>query len=84
MKNNIDTKKIASLLNVISKKIGVPPEKLKKELEEGKYDSALSAMSPNDAAKFQQAVNNPLIVEKMISSPQAKAIYEKLSGAKNK
>ena len=82
MNNNIDPKKIASLLNVVSKKIGVPSEKLKKELEEGKFDSALSAMSPNDAAKFQQAVNNPQIVEKMMSSPQAKALYEKLSGSK--
>ena len=80
MNNNIDPKKIAALLNVVSKKIGVPSEKLKKELEEGKFDSALSAMSPNDAAKFQQAVNNPQIVEKMMSSPQAKALYEKLSG----
>lgn len=82
MNNNIDPKKIAALLNVVSKKIGVPSEKLKKELEEGKFDSALSAMSPNDAAKFQQAVNNPQIVEKMMSSPQAKALYEKLSGLK--
>ena len=82
MNNNIDPKKIASLLNVVSKKIGVPSEKLKKELEEGKFDSALSAMSPNDAAKFQQAVNNPQIVEKMMSSPQAKALYEKLSDSK--
>lgn len=82
MNNNIDPKKIAALLNIVSKKIGVPSEKLKKELEEGKFDSALSAMSPNDAAKFQQAVNNPQIVEKMMSSPQAKALYEKLSGSK--
>ncbi len=82
MNNNIDPKKIVALLNVVSKKIGVPSEKLKKELEEGKFDSALSAMSPNDAAKFQQAVNNPQIVEKMMSSPQAKALYEKLSGSK--
>ncbi len=84
MKNNIDTKKMSVLLNVVSKKIGVPSEKLKKEFEEGKYDSAISAMSPNDAAKFQQAINNPQIVEKIMSSPQAKAIYEKLSGTKNK
>jgi hypothetical protein len=82
MKNNIDPKKMSALLNVVSKKIGVSSDKLKKELEEGKFDSAISAMSPSDAAKFQQAVSNPQIVEKMMSSPQAKAIYEKLSGMK--
>ncbi|WP_303800536.1 hypothetical protein [Ruminococcus flavefaciens] len=80
--NNIDPNKIAGLLNVVSKKIGVPSERLRAELEEGKFDSALSAMNKNDAARFQQAVNNPKIVEKMMSSPQAKALYEKLSGGK--
>lgn len=83
MNNNIDSNKIAGLLNVVSKKIGIPPEKLRSELENGKFDSAISAMNPNDAAKFQQAVNNPKIVEKMMSSPQAKALYEKLSGKKD-
>lgn len=82
MNNNVDMKKISGLLNVISKKTGVPIEKLKNELEEGKFDSALNAMNRNDAARFQQAVNNPKIVEKMMSSPQAKALYEKLSGDK--
>lgn len=80
--NNIDPNKIAGLLNVVSKKIGVPSERLRAELEEGKFDSALSAMNKNDAARFQQAFNNPKIVEKMMSSPQAKALYEKLSGGK--
>ena len=79
-KNNIDPKKVSGLLNTISKKIGVPPEKLKSELESGKFDSALSAMNKNDAAKFQQAINNPKIVEKMMSTPQAKELYKKLSG----
>ena len=82
MNNNIDPKKISGLLNAVSKKIGGPPEKLRTELEEGKFDSALSAMNKNDAARFQQAVNNPKLVEKMMSSPQAKALYEKLSGVK--
>ena len=80
--NNIDSNKVSGLLNVISKKIGVPSDKLQAELEEGKFDSALSAMNRNDAARFQQAVNNPKIVEKMMSTPQAKALYEKLSGGK--
>ena len=75
-------KNISGLLKVISNKTGVPAEKLKKELEEGKFESALNAMNRNDAARFQQAVNNPKIVEKMMSSPQAKALYEKLSGQK--
>lgn len=78
--NNIDPKKVNGLLTAISKKIGVSPEKLKSELEAGKFDSALSAMSKSDAQKFQQAINNPKLVEKMMSTPQAKSLYKKLSG----
>lgn len=80
--NNMNPNKMNGLINAISKKIGVPPEKLQRELEEGKFDSALSAMNKKDAAKFQQAVNNPVLVEKLMSTPQAKALYKKLSGEK--
>ena len=80
--NGIDPKKLSGLLNVVSKKLGVSPDKLRSELEAGKFDSALSAMNRNDAAKFQQAVNNPKMVERMMSTPQAKTLYKKLSGEK--
>ena len=78
----IDPDKLSGLLNVVSKKIGVPAATLRSELEAGKFDSALSAMSGSDAAKFRQAVNNPQLVETMMSTPQAKALYKKLSGGK--
>ena len=81
-RNSIDPKKASGLMNAISKKIGVPPEQLKSELESGKFDATLAAMNKSDAAKFQQALNNPKLVEKMMSSPQAKALYKKLSGEK--
>lgn len=81
-KSNIDPNQLNGLLNAVSKKIGVSPEKLRSELEAGKFDSALSAMSKSDSEKFRQAVNNPKLVEKMMSTPQAKALYEKLMGKK--
>lgn len=77
---NVNKEKMAYLLNAVSKKIGVPPEKLKNDLEAGKFDNALSSMNAKDAAKLRQVLNNPQIIEKMMSTPQAKALYEKLSG----
>ncbi len=82
MSNNIDKNQLQGLLNTVSKKIGVPPEQLRKELEEGKFDSALSAMNQQEATKFQQAVKNPALIEKLMSTPQAKALYNKLTGGK--
>jgi len=81
-RNSIDPKQLSALLNVVSKKIGVSPEKLKSELESGKFDGALSGMNSTDSAKFQQAVKNPAMIEKLMSTPQAQALYKKLSGEK--
>ncbi|HRR77347.1 MAG TPA: hypothetical protein P5191_11130 [Ruminococcus sp.] len=81
-RNSIDPKKANGLINVLSKKIGISSEQLRSELESGKFDNTLSAMNKNDAAKFQQALNNPGLIEKMMSTPQAKSLYKKLSGEK--
>jgi hypothetical protein len=80
MNRNFDENKMTALLNTVSKKIGVPPEKLKSELESGKFDNALSGMKGQDAERFKRVLKNPQLIEKMMSTPQAKALYEKLSG----
>lgn len=80
MNNRPDPKQLTGLLGAVSKKIGIPPEQLRKELEEGKFDRALSSMNGAEAARFRQAVNNPALVEKLMSTPQAKALYKKLTG----
>ena len=79
---NFNQNNMSELINVISKKLGVPAETLSKEFEEGKFDSALKNMRPQDAQTFNQVLKNPQMVEKMMSSPQAQALYKKLSGGK--
>ena len=71
-----------ALLSTVGKKLGMSPETLKKELQEGKFDNAIKNMSPSDSQKFQQALANPKIIEKMMSAPQAQALYRKLTGEK--
>ncbi len=80
--SNLDEKKMNNLLQTVSQKLGVPPEQLRRELEAGKFDSAMQQMSAADAAKLNQAIRNPQMVEKLMSTPQAKALYEKLTGGK--
>lgn len=78
--NNFQNKNLDGLLNAVSKKLNMPPEKLKTELQEGKFDNALRSMSPQDAAKLNTAMQNPQLIEQMMSSPQAQALYKKLTG----
>ncbi|MBQ8960084.1 MAG: hypothetical protein IJ071_02575 [Ruminococcus sp.] len=82
MNDRPDPKQLSGLLGAVSKKLGIPPEQLKRELEEGKFDRALSSMNGADAAKFRMAVKDPSLVEKLMSTPQAKALYQKLTGGK--
>lgn len=80
--NQIPNDKLDPLLQTVSKKLGLPPEQLKRDLQQGKFDTALSKMNPNDAAKLQQAIANPKLIEKLMSSQQAQALYQKLTGTK--
>ncbi|MCL2054665.1 MAG: hypothetical protein FWG90_09590 [Oscillospiraceae bacterium] len=79
---NFNQSNMNQLLDVISKKLGVPPETLKKEFEQGKFDAALKGMKTSDAQAFSQVMNNPQMINKMMNTPQAQALYKKLSGEK--
>ncbi len=79
---NNDSPEMNALLSTVGKKLGMSPEKLKKELQEGKFDNAIKNMSASDSMKFRQALANPKIIEQMMSTPQAQALYRKLTGEK--
>ncbi len=69
-----------SLIKVVSAKLGMSSDQLKKELSEGKFDNAMKNMSPSDAMKFNMAMKNPQMINQMLSTPEAKALYNKLTG----
>ena len=75
-RKNMNPQQVDQLLQAASKKLGVPPE----QLRSGKYDKVLKNMSQKDSAMLQKVMQNPKMMEKLISSPQAKALYQKLSG----
>ncbi len=76
--NNFNNANVEALLKVVAAKLRMKPDVLRKQLEEGKFDEAIKNMNPKDAAKFQQAVKNPGMVEKMVSTPQAQEMYNKI------
>ena len=78
----IDPSKANELLNVVSKKLNIPADELKKQLEAFNFDAAINKMSKSDSAKFNQIMKNPKMIEKLISTPQAQALYKKMTGEK--
>ncbi len=79
---NINSKQTQQLLEIVGKKLGVSAESLKKDLEQGKFDSALKNMNPEQASTFNKMVSNPKMLETFMSTPQAQALYNKLTGGK--
>ena len=73
--NSMDPKAMQALLAVASRKLGTTPDVLKGQLESGVYDRALQGMPQNEAMMLQKALS-----EKILSSPQARAIFKKLQG----
>lgn len=80
--NNINPQNSEVLLKIVSKKLNISPDVLKKQLEEGKFDAAIKGMKPDEAQKFQQAIKNPKLAEQIMSTPQAQELYKKLTGGK--
>lgn len=75
----MNDKQLNALLSVASQKLGTSPETLKKQLESGVFDQAMSGMSKTDSEKLTKALSDPKIAQKILSTPQAQEIYKKLS-----
>lgn len=71
---------LQQMLQVVSKKLGIPAEQLRKELEAGKFDQAIAGMDQQSAAKFKQVLADPKKLDQIMNSRQAKALYAKLTG----
>lgn len=56
---------IDALIEAASKKLGIPPEQLKKSLNSGNIGDITSRMSKSDRDKINSVMNNPELMEKM-------------------
>lgn len=56
---------IDALIEAASKKLGIPPEQLKKSLNSGNISDITSRMSKSDRDKINSVMNNPELMEKM-------------------
>ena len=82
LNQNINPRNLDALLSVVSKKLNVPSDVLKSQFEKGQFDAALNNMNNEEAGKFRQVMNNPKLIEKMMTTPQAQELYKKLTGGK--
>ncbi len=64
------------LIQEASKKLGMNPNDLKKQVESGKLDQLMKNLPPQQAQGFQQILNNPDVAKKMMQSPQVQQMMK--------
>lgn len=69
MNNNID-----SLLDTVSKKLGITPHKLREAMQKGDLSIALQNMPEKDAKKLKSILGNPELIKKMMNTAQAQEL----------
>ncbi len=73
-----DKKTVSALLGLAASKLGTTPEKLGAQLSRGELGGALGNMPADQQEKLKRALSDPSAAKKVMDSPQARAIMEKL------
>ena len=74
-----DQKAISALLNLAAAKLGTSPEALEGQLKSGNLNGALGGLPADQQQKLRAALSEPSAAQKIMNSPQARAIMEKLN-----
>lgn len=73
---------LEALLNLAAQRLGTNPDALKDEAKSGDLAKLLGNMSANDATKLQQVLSDKDAANKLLSTPQAQILLQKLMGGK--
>ena len=65
---------IDSLLDTVSKKLGITPQKLREAMQKGDLSIALQNMPEKDAKKLKSILGNPELIKKMMNTAQAQEL----------
>ncbi|MDD3693175.1 MAG: hypothetical protein PHX02_04645 [Oscillospiraceae bacterium] len=79
MKNNkLTSDQLRALVQYASNKLGVTPEQLSKTIEGDQAQQLASQISQADMSKFQALVGDKDKLDKILESPKAQKMIEKL------
>lgn len=74
MSNNVD-----SMLEAVSKKLGITPQRLKEAMQKGDLSIALENMPEKDAKKLKSILGNPEMIKKMMNSTKAQELKKSMN-----
>lgn len=71
--NNID-----AIIEAVSKKLNISPEKLRQALKTGDMSSALTNMPKKDLDKLNSVLNDPGLMDAVMKSKQAQELKKQM------
>ena len=75
---NPDSKAVSALLNLAAARFGTTPEQFEQMLRSGRADQAVCGLPEDQQEKLKAALADPETAKKVLSSPQARSLIEKL------
>ncbi len=81
-KQAMNPEQLQGLLKTVSGKLGVSPSELQNALQSGSIDKAVRNMSVSDKARLSSMLKDKNAMEKLMKSPEAQSLYQKLTGNK--
>lgn len=74
-----DQKMVDALMKAAAKSMGTTPEQLKAQIDNGSLQKSLSGMNSIQATQLSAALSDPKNAERIMNTPQAKALLNKLT-----
>lgn len=81
-KTSMNPEQLQKLLNTVSEKLGSSPAELQSALQSGNIEKAVKNMNAGDKTRLTSMLKDKKSMERLMQSPEAKALYEKLTGNK--
>lgn len=82
MKKKPDPSQMDAMMQSAAGQLGMTPDALRSAMQSGSPGSLLNRMSPEDAKKLHQALSDKNTAARVLASPEAQAIMQKLFGGK--
>lgn len=76
----LNKSEIQGLVSGLSQRLNTPPEQILSNIENGNLSSIVNKMNSSQAQKLQSILNDPEQSQRVLNTPQAKAILKKLMG----
>ena len=69
---------LSALLGLAASKLGTDPSSLERMIKSGRTDQLAGSLPPDQQEKLKAALADPETAKKVLSSPQARSLMEKL------